>query len=131
MTTKREDWRRWATPAFGLVMGVVMGGVFLARREPVMAAAAVAILWFYAALLVVGRDHDTIGLLGAGKQDERTKDIGFKAAAFSSYALIAAILSAWIWELLHGRDGYVFSNLGFIGGTTNLLATLWFKRRNS
>ncbi len=127
MTTKSEL-RRWATPVFGLVIGVVLAVIFLAQGEPGAAAACFAIMAGYSAVLVLGRRNEAVGLLGSGETDERREAISSRSALTSGYVLLAVVLGALVWEIAHGRDGQPYVQLGAVAGLSFLVGTFWYRR---
>ncbi len=124
----KHELRRWATPAFGLAFGVILAAVYLTQDQPGAAATSFLIMAAYSALLVLGRGHETVGLLGSGDPDERRDEIGRRAALFAGYVLITVVLAAFVWELAHGRDGQPYTQLGAISGVSFIAGTIWYRR---
>lgn len=129
MMTGKVEARRWAAPVFGVVAGVVLAGIFLARDDPASALGTLALMVGYCSLLVLGRRYEVIGLLGSGDPDERRDEIARRASLFAGYTVLTVILGAFVWELAHGRDGTPYAQLGGLGGVAFIAGVIWYRRK--
>ncbi len=127
----RSNAERWATPVFGIAMGIVFFAVFGLRGDWAGAVIALAIMLAYSAVLVVlGRRSETVGLLGGDSADERGKLIQARANTATAYVLITVIIAAFLVEISRGQDGAPWSWLGAVAGLTYIAATAWYARRS-
>ena len=78
--------------------------------------------------LLGGRSETIRGLRGDGR-DERFALIDLKATAASGFAIIVAVIVAFVVELARGLDGAPYTWLGAIGGVSYLLAIAWLRWR--
>ena len=130
MTKTDVEWGRWATPIVCVLGGVVVGAaVYVGRRSAGEAAMAAGVLWAYGLVLVLGRNRETIGLLGAGAPDERRRSISRDASLVAGNTVFFAVLVAWLWEIAHGRSGQPYVVLGALGGGSFIAATVWLRAR--
>ena len=130
-SARREWWRsRWAMPAFCLALGsLVVAAMWIGddRDGGLKAFAAFVAL---AALFAFGGRSDTLRGLGGPGRDERWATIDLQATAFAGFAVIVALIGAWLWELAHGEDGGPYAQLGAIGGIAYIIAIAFLRWRS-
>ena len=121
---------RWATPAVGLLIGVVYlvagwaGGnlSFGLQGFALMAVVTIALV------LAATRSETVQGLLD--RQDERIAGIDLKATAFAGMVVIAAVLVAFVVEIARGQDGMPYAWLGALGGVSYVAAVIVLRLRS-
>lgn len=121
--------KRWAGPAFVAVLAAVLAGIYLSRGEPASAVGSAAVLLAYAAFLVLGRNFEPVGLLGAGQTDERREEINRRAGILGWNVVLATLACGFLWDLARGGDGLPYSALGATSGFAYLAGVLWYRRR--
>ena len=106
---------RWFTPAFCLVLGVVvlaagwLGGQLGTGLLGLVVMAAFGLV----ILLLTGRS-ETIRGLTTGR-DERFAQIDLKATAVAGLVLILTVIVAWLVEISRGHSGQPYDWLAAIG----------------
>lgn len=117
-------------PLVGVALGVAMFLTsWLAADAPGIGLVMLAIMLGYAALLRFGQRFESIQMLSQESPlDERHALIQLHALRTAYFAVLGVALIGFFWEVAHGAPG-AFTLIGFIGGTTHLLATAILRRR--
>ena len=84
----------------------------------------------FAALFFFGGRSETLRGLGGPGRDERWASIDLHASAFAGFAVIAAIIGAFLVEVARGEDGQPWSQLGAVGGVTYTIAVALLRWRS-
>jgi hypothetical protein len=120
---------KWFVPLIAVGLGVVMGGAQWIGGHPGDGAASLAIMTAAGAVFLLGGRSETIrGLRGDGR-DERFRQMDLQATAVAGFAVIVAVIVAFVVEMARGNDGAPFSWLGAIGGIAYLIAILVIRFR--
>ena len=120
---------RWATPVFGVALGVVFCVASWSGGSPAAGLVMLGVmLVFSAAVLVLASRSETVaGLLD--RRDERITSIDLQATAFTGLVLILAVLGGFAWEIAHGRSGAPYMGLGALAGVAYLGAVIALRVR--
>jgi hypothetical protein len=68
--------------------------------------------------------------LGGPGRDERWAMIDVHATALTGLVLIVVVIGAWLYEIVHGRDGNPFTWLGAVAGVAYILAVAILRARS-
>ena len=128
-TARRATARFWATPIFGVVIGLVYLVGFWVGGKPAVGVGGLALMVACSAVLAVaGRRSETVrGLLD--QRDERIAGIDLQATAFTALAMIVAVLVGFVVEIGHGRSGSPYDWIGAVGGLAYLAAVAYQRLR--
>ncbi|MDF0529865.1 hypothetical protein P0W64_09760 [Tsukamurella sp. 8F] len=128
--TIRVRYAKWSVPAVGVVAGLAYLGIMLARGEPALGFAMLAIMLTYVAVVVLLRRRSETGaLLGGGEADERQREIGVRAIAFTGQVLMLAILGGFFFTLATGSSAAaIWAGLAAVGGATFVAACIVLPR---
>ena len=81
-------------------------------------------------ILLAGRRSETIrGLSGEGR-DERFAQIDLQATAVAGFAVIVALIVAWLVATARGQSGQPYDWLLAMAGLAYVLAVGWFRWRS-
>lgn len=128
MTTETEPpiaRRALAVPIVALVGGVVLAAALGYAGRPWAAVLAFGVMVIYAALVWFGSrdgDREVVALLGGRHDDERRELIGVRASAHAGYAVLGAVLGAWVWDLAQGGDGAPWFALAALSGVSFVIS---------
>ncbi|WP_111413099.1 hypothetical protein [Billgrantia lactosivorans] len=133
MTEHREapaDNKPMLVPLCGAALGVAMFLTsWLAADAPGIGTVMLAIMLGYAALMRFGQRFESIQMLSHDPPlDERHALIQLYALRAAYFAVLGVALIGFFWEVARGAPG-AFTLIGFVGGTTHLLATVILRRR--
>ena len=120
---------RWATPVFGIALGVVLCVAAWSGGSPAagLVMLAVMVVFSAAVLLLASRSETVAGLLD--RRDERITTIDLQATAFTGLVLVLAVLGGFAWEIAHGRSGSPYMGLGALAGVAYLGAVIVLRVR--
>jgi hypothetical protein len=129
MTNRIE---KWVTPAFGLVLAVVMAAVELRRSGSAPQAIAVlAIVGGYAVAVFILRSRsETFGLLAGVPVDERWASINQRALASAAVVIAVATVGAFVIVEYSGGDPMPYALMASIFALAYLGSILWFRWRS-
>jgi hypothetical protein len=129
-TTGRSSRRHWATPIFGVSMGLVYLCVFTIGGEPGLGAVSLGImLALSAAVAIAGRHSELVrGLLD--RRDERIAGIDLKATALTAIAMVLVVLVGFVVEVARGKSGWPYDRIAALGGLAYMAAVAWFRIRS-
>ena len=120
---------KWTTPAFSVVMGLVLLGANIVGHQPVLGLWSLGILVLFGGVVLLGGRSETIrGLRGDGR-DERFAMLDLQATAMAGLALMVAVIIAFIVEVAQGHSGEPYDWLGAIGGLAYLAAVIVLRVR--
>ena len=120
---------KWFVPAFAVALGLAMCAAQWVGGDARTGLGSLAIMTGFGALILFGGRSETIrGLRGDGR-DERFQQIDTTATAIAGTVVIAAIIVAFIVEMVRGQDGAPYNWLGAIGGVAYLLAVAGLRAR--
>jgi hypothetical protein len=121
---------RWAMPAFGLLMGVLLFTASAIGGQPILGLGMFAVMAIYSAVLfVLGGRSETIGVLGGRPADERLAGFELAATAVAGTVAILVALGGFLWQIAHGESGSDFAVVAAAAGIGYLGALLWFRWR--
>jgi hypothetical protein len=128
-TTRRNNLTFWVTPAFALLLGIVILAAAWAGGQPGLGVAGLGIMTATALVTVTAsRRSETVrGLLD--RRDERITRIDLVATAISGTAVIVAVIVAFLVDIARGGDGMPYAWLGAIGGLTYIAAVIVLRVR--
>lgn len=117
-------------PLCSVALGVVMFLTsWLAADAPGVGLAMLAIMLGYAVLMRFGQRFESVQMLSHDPPlDERHALIQLHALRAAYFAVLGVALAGFFWEIASGAPG-AFTLIGFVGGTTHLLATVILRRR--
>ena len=93
---RRAWWRsRWWMPLFALSLGGLVLAASAIGGDTGGGLRGFAIMAVVAALFALGRGETLRGLGGPGR-DERWAAIDLRATAFSGFAVLVAVIAAWL-----------------------------------
>lgn len=120
---------KWLLPLFS----VALGGVLLAAQwiggHPGSGLVSLGIMSAMGAVFLFGGRSETIrGLRGDGT-DERFRQIDMRATATAGFAVIIAIIAAFVIALARGESGAPYDWLGAIAGLSYVAAVMLFRIR--
>lgn len=126
---RRPDLAFWFTPAFAVVMGLVLLLAAWAGGSPALGVALLVIMIVFALVMVlVARRSETVqGLLD--RKDERIRGIDLTATAFAGLVLIIAVIVGLVVDVAAGGDGMPYAWLGAVGGVSYILAVVVLRLR--
>jgi hypothetical protein len=120
---------KWFMPAFSVLLGLVLFVAQWLGGDPGSGLESLGIMGAFGALILLGSRSETIrGLRGDGR-DERFRQIDIHASAVAGFAVITAVIIAFVIELARGHDGSPYGWLGAVGGVTYLVAIIVFRVR--
>ena len=120
---------KWMLPGFSAVLGVVCLAVWWIGGSPGAGLVSLGIMVGFGLLvLLAGRSETIRGLRGDGR-DERFAQIDLRATATAGFAIIVALIVAFLTEIARGHNGNPYSWLLAIGGLVYLLAVAFFRWR--
>jgi hypothetical protein len=120
---------KWTTPAFSVVMGLVLLGANIVGHQLVLGLWSLGILVLFGGVVLLGGRSETIrGLRGDGR-DERFAMLDLQATAMAGLALMVAVIIAFIVEVAQGHSGEPYDWLGAIGGLAYLAAVIVLRVR--
>ena len=120
---------KWFMPLFSLGLGLVLlavnwlGGNL---REGVVSLAILAAFGLII-MLLAGRSETIRGL--TVRRDERFAQIDMRATAVAGFAVVLAVIVAWLVATAKGQNGHPYDWLGAIGGLTYVAAVAFFRWR--
>ncbi len=119
---RRHNALFWATPAVAVLGGILYLITSSAGGHPVLGVVLMAMMFVFAAgLVLAARRSETIrGLMD--HRDERLTGIDLRATAVTGFALILAVLSGAFVELGRGHSGAPYTWLAAIAGVTYIVA---------
>ncbi len=121
---------RWATPAVGLLLGLLLLAASALGGQPGLGLGMFAVMALYSAvLLIFGGRSETIGVLGGRPADERLASFNLLATAVAGTAAILVAIGGFLWAIAHGQTGNDFALVGAVAGIAYLGALLWFRWR--
>ena len=121
---------RWATPAVGLLLGLLLLTASVVGGQPTVGLGMFAVMVLYSAvLLLFGGRSETIGVLGGRPVDERLASFSILATAVAGTAAILVTIGGFLWAIAHGQSGSDFALVGAVFGLAYLGALLWFRWR--
>lgn len=113
---------KWFLPMFAVALGVAMLAAMWIGGDPETGLYSLAVMAALSALVLLGGRSETIrGLRGDGS-DERFRQLDLVATAIAGFAVITAIIVAFLVEVARGHEGSPYSWLGAIGGIAYLIA---------
>ncbi|RFU41047.1 DUF2178 domain-containing protein [Actinomadura logoneensis] len=122
--------QHWGTPALGVVAGVVYFAIFIAWGKVGMALFGVAVMWIYAAVLVLGsRRSETVAMMRGEVTDERRTQISLRASSFALNVLVVAMVGGLLVELGRGHDGRPWTWLAALFAVSYGGATAYYAHR--
>ena len=120
---------KWFVPLFAVTLGLVMAAAQWIGGHPGSGIGSLAIMTGAGAIFLFGGRSETIrGLRGDGS-DERFRQMDLQATAVAGFAVISAIIIAFVVELARGHDGSPFTWLGAIGGIAYVIAIIVIRKR--
>lgn len=130
--TTSEDTRHrpLLVPLTSVILGIAMFlTAWLAAETPGIGSAMLLIMLIYASIMRFGQRFESIQLLSHDQPlDERHGLIQLRALAIAYVAVLTVALVGFFWEITQGEPG-AFTLLCFIGGTTQILATVILRRQ--
>jgi hypothetical protein len=122
---------KWAVPAFGLMIGLVVVAAALARQAtPAQAAVSFLIVAGYAvALRLLQARSETMSLLSGLPVDERWAAINQRALAVAAQGLASIILGGFLITQFTGGDWRPYAMMGAAFATFYVAAILWYRWR--
>ena len=128
-TCTRVAKSKWFLPLFATTLGAVTLAAEWIGGDLHGGLISFAILAGFGAVFLLGGRSETIrGLRGDGR-DERFRQIDLHATALAGFAVIVAIIIAFLVELARGHSGNPYAWLGAIGGLTYIAAIIIFRIR--
>ncbi len=120
---------RWLLPLAALGGGVIVFAVQWVGGSPGSGLVSLGIMAGFGVLILLGGRSETVrGLRGDGR-DERFRLIDVYATAAAGFAVIIAVIVAFLVELARGHSGAPYDWLGGIGGVAYVLAVIWLRFR--
>jgi hypothetical protein len=120
---------KWLVPVLCAVLGVVCLAVWSLGGSPGAGLVSLGIMAGFGLLvLLAGRSETVRGLRGDGR-DERFAQIDLRATAIAGFAIIVALIVAFLTEIARGHNGNPFGWLMAIGGLFYLLAVAFLRWR--
>jgi hypothetical protein len=119
----------WATPALGVVAGLVYLVAAWISGRPGLGAVMLGIMVAFSVVVVLAsRRSETVrGLLD--RRDERIVGIDLRATAAAGLAVIVAVLVGAVVELARGHSGAPYTWLAAVAGLTYLGAVVVLRAR--
>jgi uncharacterized membrane protein len=129
-TMRKANGKYWATPIFGVAMGIVYLVVFSIGGRPVDGLIGLGVmLAFSVAIVLAGRRSETVrGLLD--HRDERISAIDLRATAITALVMILAVLAGFVIQVARGQSGWPYDMLAAAGGVTYLAAVVVLRLRS-
>jgi Ca2+/Na+ antiporter len=122
---------RWVVPAFGVVIGLIVAAVALARNAtPLEAAVSFAIVAGYAlGLRLLQARSETASLLSGLPVDERWAAINQRALSVAAQAMASILLAAFLLAQFTGGDWKPYAFLGAAFAVSYFGAIVWYRWR--
>ena len=120
---KREP--RWWFVAYAVGLGAVVAIAAWRGGNEVMAAGSLP----FFALFGLAMAFTPWGVLRERSQDEREQVIGRQAALVSYNAVVLTVVTGFLVQLARGENTHPWSFIGFVGGTSFLVALAVLSRR--
>ncbi len=121
---------KWFLPLFSVALGVIMCAAMAIGGHIGPGFWALGIMVAFGALILIGGRSETVrGLRGDGR-DERFADMDMRATAFAGFALITAVIVAFVVEVAQGHSGEPYDWLGAIAGCAYVLAIVVLRLRS-
>ena len=121
--TKREP--RWWFVAYSVGLGALVAGAALSGGNNALALVSVPLFAAFGLALAL----TPFGVMRERSQDERERLIAKEAALVSYYAVTSTVLLGYLAQLARGQDTQPWSFIGFVGGTSFLVALAVLSRR--
>jgi hypothetical protein len=120
---------KWTVPATALALGLMLLGAEWAGGHPGLGFEALGVMTVTGAVFLFGGRSETIrGLRGDGS-DERFREIDVHATAIAGFAVIVAVIVAFVVEIARGHSGAPYDWLGAIAGLTYIAAIIALRLR--
>lgn len=123
---------RWAVPAVGLVLGLLISAALLGQNaSPAQVAVSFVIVVGYAFVLrALQSRSDVASLLSGLPTDERWESINLRALSLAAQLIAVALVVAFLVASFAGRDALPYAWLGAVFAGAYLGGLLWYRRRS-
>jgi hypothetical protein len=129
--TRRPWWRsRWWIPLFSLFLGTLILLASWLGDATGEGLYGFAIMALFGLVFLLGGRSETLRGLGGPGRDERWTHIDVYATAFSGLVLITVLITVWLWEIAHGRDGSPYGQVLAIGGIAYIAGIAFMRFRS-
>ena len=120
---------RWAVPALGFVIGLLIAAAELGRHAtPVQAGLAFAIVAGYAvALRMLQSRSDMASLLSGLPRDERWESINLRALSLAAQLVAVALLGGFLVTQFEGGDAMPYAWVGVVFAAAYLGGLVWYR----
>ena len=120
-----------ALPAFSVALGLVFLAAGIVGGQPAMGVASLVAMLVYAAILAIaGARSDIVSILRGQPTDERLAAFTLQATAAAGTVAIVVALTAYVWEIAHGRDGMGYVVVLVPTGIAFFASLLWQRARS-
>lgn len=127
---RRVSRSRWFVPAFSLALGAIMLAALWIGGHPGGGLGALGVMTALGLVFLLGGRSETIrGLRGDGR-DERFAMIDLQATAIAGFAVILAVIIAYLVEVARGHNGNPYTWLGAVAGLAYAIAVAVLRWRS-
>lgn len=129
MTEAPEPMPGWVTPTLVAAVAVPTFVAFWIGGRPQLGALWAAANLVFALVLALGRRHDAIRLAGGLDDDERSRQLEYRAGTATAFVLLLALVGLFLAAGVRGESGLVYGVLLLLGELTRLTTLAVLARR--
>lgn len=120
----------WVTPALVAAVALPTFVAFWIGGRPQLGALWAAVNVGFALVLVLGRRHDAIRLAAGTDDDERSRQLEYRAGTATALVLVLALVGLFLAAGVRGENGLVYGALLVLGELTRLTTLAVLGRRS-
>lgn len=120
----------WVTPTLVAAVAVPTFAAFWIGGRPQLGALWASVNVVFALVLVLGRRRDAIRLAGGADDDERSRQLEYRAGTATAFVLVLALVGLFLAAGVRGESGLVYGVLLLLGELTRLTTLAVLGRRS-
>jgi hypothetical protein len=120
----------WLAPVLVAAVAVPTFAAFWIGGRPELGAVWAGVNVAFAIVIALGRRSDTIRLLTATEDDERTRLLDYQATTAMGTVLVVALMLLFLAAGVRGENGVVYGGLLLLAEATRLTALAVLNRRS-
>jgi hypothetical protein len=119
----------WLAPMLAAALAVPTFVAFWIGGRPELGAVWAGVNIAFALVLALGRRNDTIRLVSATEDDERTRLLEYQATSAAGLVLVVALAVLFLADAVRGETGLVYGVLLLLAETTRVATLAVLNRR--